>query len=70
MSSYDDLGGGRRVPAAYDGCIHRPCTECGAQPDELCTFDVQVPSPSGPKTVRKTRHCPCVSRTRTPEAGQ
>lgn len=67
MSSYDDLGGGRSLPPAYDGCGHRPCTGCGANPGDACTFEVQVPSPSGPMTVRKKRHCPCLVRAQDPE---
>lgn len=65
MNAYDELGGGRSLPASYDTCKHRPCPDCGADPDEACTFDVQVPSPSGPTTVRRPRHAPCVARTRS-----
>ena len=67
MSSYDDLGGGRSLPPAYDHCRHRPCPQCSAEPGDPCTFEVQVPSPSGPQTIRKNRHCPCLARTRDPE---
>jgi hypothetical protein len=48
----------RGWPRAYDenGAIYRPCTNCGAQPWEMCTNPIR----------NKPRKTPCVVRVTGP----
>lgn len=54
--AYTDIVGSmeRRWPRAYDGYITNPCSNCGAEPGDLCTY----------QPLEKTRRAPCVARCR------
>lgn len=60
MSERWDEIGSHGKPDVYEesGALERECPHCGAQPDERCTFEVQELG----KTIRVTRHLPCLSR--------
>lgn len=52
MSLYDELGGGRDIPAAYATAIGHTCPTCGAGIKELCINEL----------TGKERAAPCASR--------
>lgn len=62
--AWTELGGGRAV----DWCDRFPeessrfCPDCVADPGVPCTFTAEYPTPSGLRTERRVRHCPCVGR--------
>lgn len=64
MSAYEDYGGQLHVPGAYVEVIHRACKNCKAEPGQLCTFQAEVLDNGMVKRVTKTRHHPCIARTK------
>lgn len=61
---YDEYGGRRSHPASYDGAIDRDCPACSAAAGALCTFSAQVLVNGIPGKATRTRHLPCIARTK------
>lgn len=61
---YDEYGGRRSHPAAYDGAIDRDCPACKAPAGQVCTFLAETFINGVPGKTTKNRHHPCIARTK------
>lgn len=60
-SAFDELGS-HAIPSAYDGVLHRPCPNCGASENQVCTQEVLVMENRKPVKQTVNRHLPCLIR--------